>query len=126
MQSVTLEFLFCVWYGMGTSQPILGHVSHKVSGLWMGNSFAPELSSLVQPPFPFWFENHWGIGVIPFVLRQASAHVCRLLKTVKCTWTHATFFRPQLQKGTLVQWVLVGGIEIQGIPKSTTFPFMQT
>lgn len=57
--------------------------------------------------------------MIPFVLEQASAHVCRLLKTSECKWTHAIFFKPQLEKGTSDQWVLVGGMEIQYTPKST-------
>lgn len=58
--------------------------------------------------------------MIPFVLKQASAHVCRLLKTLECKWTHAMFFRLQLEKGNLDQWVFVGGMEIQCIPKSTS------
>lgn len=57
--------------------------------------------------------------MIPFVLKQASAHVCRLLKTSECKWTRAIFCKPQLEKGTLDQWLLVGGMEIQYTPKST-------
>lgn len=57
------------------SYHIISHISSKVLALWLGSSFASEHS---LSPLSFWCENHGESRVMPFVLKQASAHVCNV------------------------------------------------